>query len=210
MGNRPARGAGLKIVLIVEGETEKALLPALRQFLRSRLSAGMPRIVTDHRDGRIPTGDKLTRTVARYLNEGADAVIALTDVYTGTREFIDANDAKKKMREWVGPETRFHPHAAQHDFEAWLIPYWDDIKRLSGTNRRAPAGNPESVNHLSPPAHRIAEAFRTGTRTTYYNKPIHAAKILDGKDLTVAAKQCGELKALLDTILTLCGAPPIS
>lgn len=200
----------MRIVLIVEGETEKALLPALRQFLKTRLPAGMPRIVTDRRAGRIPTREKLKRTVERYLNEGADAVVALTDVYTGTREFADAADAKNKMRQWVGPENRFYPHAAQYDFEAWLLPYWDDIKRLSGTNRNAPAENPESVNHMSPPAHRLAEAFRTGTRKTYYNKPIHAARILDGKDLAVAAAKCRELKALLDTILTLCGAPPVS
>jgi len=199
----------LRIVLIVEGETEKALLPALRQFLRTKLPAGMPRIVTDRRAGRIPTGEKLKRTVERYLNEGADAVVALTDVYTGTREFTDAADAKSKMRQWVGQDPRFYPHAAQHDFEAWLLPYWDDIKRLSGTNRNAPAENPESVNHMSPPAHRLAEAFRTGTKRTYYNKPIHAAKILDGKDLTIAAAKCRELREFLNTLVTLGGADPV-
>jgi hypothetical protein len=35
-------------------------------------------------------------------------------------------------------------------------------------------------------------------------------KSLDGKDLTVAAVQCPELKALLNTILTLCDSPPIA
>jgi hypothetical protein len=199
----------LKIVLIVEGETEKALLPALRQFLKARLPGGMPRIVTDRRHGRIPTGDKLKRTVERYLIEGADAVVALTDVYTGTREFTDAADAKNKMRQWVGPDKRFYPHAAQYDFEAWLLPFWDDIKRLSGTNRNAPAGNPESVNHMAPPANRLAEAFRTGTRKTYYNKPIHAAKILDGKDLAISAAKCRELRELLDTLATLGGGDPV-
>jgi hypothetical protein len=113
------------------------------------------------------------------------------------------------MRDWVGAEPRFHPHAAQHDFEAWLIPYWDDIKRLSGTNRNPPAGNPEAVNHMSPPAHRIAEAFRTGTKRTYYAKPLHAAKILEGKDLTVAAVKCGELRELLNTLLTLGGGDAV-
>jgi hypothetical protein len=153
----------LRIVLIVEGETEKAFLPTLRHFLNDRVLGRLPRLVNDRRAGRIPTGDKLKRTVQRYLDEGTDAVIALTDVYTGTREFTDAADAKKKMRQWVGPDPRFYAHAAQYDFEAWLLPYWDDIKRLSGTNRNAPSENPESVNHMSPPAYRITEAFRTGT-----------------------------------------------
>jgi len=91
-----------------------------------------------------------------------DAVIALTDVYTGGADFDSASTAKKKMRQWVGDESRFHPHAAQHDFEAWLLPYWADIQRLSGSNRAAPVGDPEQVNHHKPPAHRIAEVFRTG------------------------------------------------
>lgn len=134
--------------------------------------------------------------------------MALTDVYTGTREFVDAADARRKMREWVGPEPRFHPHAAQYDFEAWLLPYWDEIKRLSGT-RNPPSGNPESVNHMSPPSRRIAEAFRTGTRQTYYAKPVHAAKILDGKDLSVAACICRELRDLLNTLVALGGADPV-
>ena len=62
------------------------------------------------------------------------AVVALTDVYTGTREFDDAADAKAKMRVWAGPEARFHPHAAQHDFEAWPLVYWADIVKLAGHN----------------------------------------------------------------------------
>ena len=33
------------------------------------------------------------------------------------------------MREWVGVEKRFYPHVALHDFEAWLLPYWEKIKK---------------------------------------------------------------------------------
>ncbi|MGH9455208.1 MAG: hypothetical protein ACRD2O_14695 [Terriglobia bacterium] len=75
----------------------------------------MPRLDPDPYDGRIPTGERLRRTVDRLLRTGrppADAVIALTDVYTGTRDFQDAEDAKRKMREWVGVNDRFFPHAA--------------------------------------------------------------------------------------------------
>lgn len=198
----------MKVALIVEGKTERVFLASLRRFLAARLTNRMPRIVPHVYDGRIPTGAKLQRVVSRLIDE-SDAVVALTDVYTGTRAFVDAADAKKKMREWVGPEQRFHPHAAQYDFEAWLLPYWDDIQQLSGSSRTAPAQNPESVNHMSPPAHRIAEVFRTGTKRTFYNKPRDAKRILEGKDLSIAAAQCGGLKALLNTLLSLCGGQPI-
>jgi hypothetical protein len=137
--------------------------------------------------------------VERHLRDGADVK--------------DAADAKNKMRHWVGQEPRFYPHAAQHDFEAWLLPFWDEIKKITGCSQGAPGGNPELVNHQSPPSARIREAFRTGAKTKSrrsYVKTRDARRILDGQDLSVAAKRCAELKALLDTIHTLCGAPPIS
>jgi hypothetical protein len=193
----------LRIALIAEGRTERVFRRHLERFLTTRLLGRMPRISPHIYDGRIPTGDKLKRVVDRLLNE-ADAVVALTDVYTGTREFVDAADAKKKMRQWVGAEPRFHPHAAQYDFEAWLLPYWAEIQRLSGSNRTAPSANPETVNHDKPPAHRIEEVFRTGTAGRSYVKPRDANRILDGKDLAVAAARCGELKAFLNTVLSLC------
>jgi len=113
-----------KFVLMVEGATEKAFLPAVRDYMAVRLgSEPKPRIETHVFDGRIPKGETLRRHVERLLTgkDAADAVIALTDVYTGIREFSDAADAKRKMRQWVGREPRFFPHVALHDFEAWLL-----------------------------------------------------------------------------------------
>ncbi len=128
----------MKISFIVEGKTEKAFLPCLREFLRNRLVAGaMPKLDPFPYDGRIPKGGKLKRVVENLLGgrNPANHVIALTDVYTGTlpRDFLDAQDAKNKMRQWVPGESRFHPHAAQYDFEAWLLPYWPTIQRLGKT-----------------------------------------------------------------------------
>jgi hypothetical protein len=148
----------MKVSLIVEGKTETAFLPHLRRFLQTRLLNKMPRLDPFPYDGRIPTGDKLKRVVEELLNCGAqsaDAVVALTDVYTGTREFVDANDAKSRMRSWVGNNDRFYPHAAQHDFEAWLIPYWPEIKRLAASNRTAPGTTPENIDHDKPPSYWI-------------------------------------------------------
>jgi len=141
----------------------------------------------------------------------ANHVIALTDVYTGTRppDFSDAADAKSKMRLWVSNEPRFHPHAAQYDFEAWLIPYWPTIQRLAGHNLTAPAGNPETINDDNPPAHRIKEIFEVGTCRDRYVKPRDALRILRDNGLTEAVNQCTELKALVNTILSLCGAATI-
>jgi len=174
----------------------------------------MPDIKTLPYDGRIPKEDKLNRVVYNLLNErknSTDFVIALTDVYTGTHppDFMDAADAKAKMRQWVGNEPRFIPHAAQHDFEAWLLPYWSTIQQLAGHKKAAPSGNPETVNHDKAPAYHLKEIFRIGTCRDDYVKPRDAARILRDNDLTISIQQCGELKAFINTILRLSGGVEI-
>ena len=145
----------MKILILVEGETEKAFKPILLNFLKSRLEQ-MPKLKFMPEKGLISKGEKLKRVVENSLNQDDyDAVIALTDVYTGTNDFKDAADAKAKMREWVGNNPNFYPHAAQHDFEAWLLPYWSKIQNLAKHNKSVPGGSPEQVNHGNSPAYRI-------------------------------------------------------
>ena len=198
----------MKISILVEGKTEQAFKPHLLEFLRNRLSNRMPNVDFFPCHGRIYKEEKLRRTVEGLLRNGrfrSDAVIALTDVYTGTNDFADAADAKRKMKAWVGNNDRFHPHAAQHDFEAWLLPFWSDIQSLAGHKKAAPPGPPEAVNHNRPPSYHIREIFKVGARRETYSKARDASRILRGKDLTEAANKCPELKAFLNTILTLSG-----
>lgn len=203
----------MKIALIVEGKTEKAFIPHLRKLLEHHLQGKMPKMQPHIYNGRIPTETKLKRIVQISLSgrNPADHVIALTDVYTGSKppDFTNAADAKNKMRQWVGSEPRFHPHAAQHDFEAWLLPYWADIQKLAGHKKAAPVGNPETVNHNNPPAHRIKEIFEAGKCRDSYIKPRDANRILSNNDLSMAIAQCAELKAFVNTILSVCGGKVI-
>jgi len=196
----------VKITILVEGETERVFLPSLRDFLSRHLD-GMPRLSPFPYDGRIPKGDKLRRIVEDLLTKRppSDAVIALTDVYTGTSDFTDATDAKAKMTQWVGRNERFYPHVAHHDFEAWLLPYWPTIQKLAKHNMRAPSGPPEQVNHNRPPATRIKEIFGRGKCRDSYMKPRDALRILKDNDLSVSIEACPELKAFVNTIIRLSG-----
>ena len=202
----------MKIVILVEGETERAFHDTLVEFLKQRLPGKMPKLSFQGQRGRIPTGEKLRKVVENEFigKNAADAVIALTDVYTGTTDFEDAADAKAKMRNWVGDEPRFHPHVAQHDFEAWLIPFWPTIQKLAKHNKATPSGKPETVNHNNPPAYRIKEIFELGRCRDSYQKPRDAKRILKDNDLIVSAQACPELKAFLNTILSLCGGELIA
>ena len=198
----------MRIALIVEGKTERAFLPALRNYLTRTLAGQMPTLKAIPQGGRVPKEDKLKRLVEHLLTEH-DAVIALTDVYTNKdpnhRDFTDAADAKNKMRNWVGDNPNFHPHAAQYDFEAWLLPYWPALQKLARHNRNAPSGRPETVNHDKSPAYHIAQLFESG-KSRSYNKERDAPKILADNDLAVSISQCPELKSLINTILILCGS----
>jgi hypothetical protein len=172
----------VKITVLVEGRTEVAFKPHSLAFLKTRLAGRMPNVDFFPYDGRIPKEEKLRRTVEGLLRNGrnpSDAVIALTDVYTGTNDFADAADAKRKMRSWVGKNDQFHPHTAQHDLEAWLLPFWSDIQALAGHNKGAPSGRPETVNHSRPPSYHIREIFRIGSHR-HYSKPRDANRILRG------------------------------
>ena len=199
----------MKIAILVEGETERVFKPFLEQFLRIRLQNQMPRLKFIKYDGRIPKRDDLKRRVEILLtdNHAFDAVIALTDVYTGTNDFIDATDAKAKMTEWVGGNPNFYPHVAAYDFEAWLIPFWNTIQKLAQHNKTVPNGPPEEVNHNNPPSKRIQEIFRIGKRGDSYVKPRDALRILrENPDaLAISANVCPELKAFLNRLLSLSG-----
>jgi hypothetical protein len=196
----------------MEGDTEKAFMPFLRNFLLVYLEGKMPKLDTFPCHGRLPKRDELKKLVTTLFNDGkhsADAVIALTDVYTKTSDFTDAGDARKKMSDWVGPLDRFYPHAAQHEFEAWLLPYWSEIQKLAGHNKTAPGAQPETVNHNKPPSRHIGEIFLKGKKRKSYIKRRDAARILQGQDLMISVQACPELKAFINTILTLCGAEGI-
>ena len=121
----------MKIAILVEGATEIAFKPKLQEFLQLRLGQQMPKLKFIPCNGRIHKGKKL-RDVVENLLTGRDAchaVIALTDVCTGTKDFKDAADAKAQMKKWVGNNPKFYPHAASHDFEAWLLPFGQKFRK---------------------------------------------------------------------------------
>ncbi len=204
----------MKIVILVEGETELAFKQILRKFLTRSLAGNMPKLHFRSQFGGLPTHDKLKRLVHRELDDRkspADAVIALTDVYTGSQPplFETAEIAKQKLNQWVGNDPRFYPHVALHDFEAWLLPYWEKIRQLAKSDRQVPGNDPERVNHSNPPAYRIKEIFRIGKCGQHYSKVRDTPRILRGEDLMIAINACPELKAFVNRIVSLAGGQSI-
>lgn len=199
----------MTIVLLVEGDTEAALARHLKAFLDQRAQAtGQPRVRLQTRGEVNLAPHKFKHRVRLELKApSVTAVVGLIDVFPN---FQDAAQAKAHLAESAGHHPNFYAHAAQFDVEAWLLPYWDNICQRLGVRQAPPGGDPEAVNHVSPPAYRLRDLYRRAKpRPRKYVKTTEMFDILQGKDLTVAANKCPEFKALLNTLLTLSDLEPL-
>jgi len=190
----------VKVVLICEGPTDRALVPGLRELIQKQMpDRGRIGLKSHPLNGPVYRA-KLARIVDLH-GSSADVVgiIALTDVYP---EFKDAEEAKNRLATLVEKceyVRKFRAHAAQFDVEAWLIPSWQDIARSLNVSRQAPAAHPEQIDLDKPPSFHLADLYQAAKRN--YSKPIAARRWFSAENLERAADQCTQLKALLDSIL---------
>lgn len=204
-----------EIVVLCEGATEKGLTGALKAFLDAECSrAGQAKVrltmVPANGGAELLKRDRLTSLVNHHLGRtGVLGVVGLVDVVAPEyrTKFENAADAINTLKGLLPNESRFYAHAAQHDIEAWLLPYWPVACRKVGRTKQAPGANPESVNHGHPPSWHFNELYRLGG--AHYDKPRDAAAILRGQDLRVSANACPQFKAFLNTLLGLSGCPQI-
>jgi hypothetical protein len=194
-----------KIILLGEGETEKKLGQVLKNFIDQQISVG--NFVGLQSRPIARTLDRLKFQIKTELkNPEVIGVIALLDVYP---DFTSAKEVKTYLQK-ASNDPRYFPHAAPYEVEAWLLPYWDKIcTRLKQPKLQSLGRYPEKVNGENPPSHRLDALYQKHLRQRY-NKPVELQAILSGVDLSKAASQCPELKALLNTLCKLAGVPPLS
>ncbi len=70
-----------------------------------------------------------------------------------------------------------------------------------------PGSDPEQVDGVRPPSYRLKELYQRVHRE--YTKTLEMPLVLEGKDLTIAANACPELKSLLNTLLQLSNLPAL-
>jgi len=202
-------GRGHEIVLLIEGETETAVKSIFKQFLDARCDAeNKPkvRLTTKPLGSGLLNEETVKDQLAMNLGRsGVKGVVALIDVVCSGRpqQFKNAAEAIAFLGGIAPNEDRYHPHAAQYDFEAWLLPYWDEICKRVGRRQGAPGANPENVNHNHPPSWHLEKLHRLAGKK--YNKPIDGKAILTGKDLLVSARQCPQFKLFLNSLLYFAG-----
>jgi len=195
----------MRVVVLCEGSTEKALRQGLREFVQD----GAPRRDRLGIDTRSLEGPLMRRKLGRIVELNlakADVagVVALTDVYPG---FQNANDARERLRQFAGDageHANFRAHAAQYEVEAWLLPFWDEIAKHVGVSAKSPGGQPEAINNQRPPSHHLNDLYKRAKQR--YEKVIDGAKWLTAERLAEAAKACPELKSFLNSLLEFAGA----
>lgn len=196
----------MRIVLLCEGATEGVLKGALKKYLDEYCGArSLDRIGIDIKqfEGLVPKCAEVQRRFEHHArNHAVVGVIVLTDVRP---KFENATQAKHYLCECVKDsreKKKFHAHAAHIEFEAWLLPFWNDIAERLKLKAKPPGSNPEQVNRDNPPSKRLSDLYKRAGRK--YEKVIEAEWILKRHRIEDAAKKCPELQSLLETLTMLC------
>jgi uncharacterized protein DUF4276 len=207
----------LKLILLVEGDTERAVLP---EFLKRWLDPKLGRPVSLEVVNFGSNGEYLkevAKMTAKYLNgpksQEVIAVIGLLDLYGLPDNFFpsdisNAQDryswAKQKLEEHVG-QAKFRQFFAMHELEAWLLSdpsiFPRDIEKEFPRSIR----NPESVNFNEPPA-RLLERLYQRNIGKRYKKKVDGPKLFRKLDPEIAYQKCPRLKEMLDEMLRLAKA----
>lgn len=201
----------MKLVLFVEGHTERALPAFFKRWLDSRLPRPVG-IRTVHFNGWRHYDDEIATKVELNLSgkAGADVVagIGLLDLYgpdfypkSATTPADRYSWAKKHLEEKVD-HPRFRQHFAVHETEAWLLAAPENLPREVRTALPPRSTRPEEVNFDEPPGKLLGRLYREKLSRSY-------KKVIDGGDLfralppEQAAEKCPHLKSLLNEMLEL-------
>jgi len=203
----------MKLVLFVEGYTERKGLPAfLKRWLDESLAAeGLPPV--GFQAIRFEGWADYVRDIAKKvaLNLGKTDVIGgigLLDLYGPTfypPDKSSASDryrwAKSLLEDKVSHEA-FRQHFAVYETEAWLLSDPSVLPRAVADALPKRASRPESVNFNEPPARLLDRLYTRHVRKPY-RKAVDGPNLFRRLDPTVAVAKCPHLKLLLDDALAL-------
>ena len=198
----------MKLAIFVEGPTERDVLPRFfRQWLDPRVSGRRVEIAAVNFDGVGNYLNQFPRRVRAALRDPqVIGAIGLIDFYGSTLRY--PSGGVKEQYLWASRELearvndrRFRQHFAVHETEAWLL---SDLAVFPKdvADRLPRSQQPETVNQRNTPAKRLREVY-WNQRGEKYQKPLHAARLFEQLDPTIAAAKCPHLQLLLDDLLVL-------
>lgn len=197
----------MRILLYVEGDTEKCLPGFFSRWLRAKIQDNIQiKPVNFHGVGNYR--NEFARRARRDLQSTeVNGIIGVIDFYRSGLPYPNGSIdekyawAKQHMERHVGSQN-FRQHFAVHETEAWLLsePKIFPSAMRSGLPK---ASNPETVNTIHPPSDRLKTLYRTGVNHRVYGKSVEGAYLFSRLDPEVASKRCPHLRLLLDDVLAL-------
>ncbi|MBI4771710.1 MAG: DUF4276 family protein [Chloroflexi bacterium] len=198
----------MKVVLLVEGWTEKALPAFLKRWLDPRLPQPVG-IKPVRFEGEGHYRQKAAKRVELYLAEDDTlAVFGLLDLYGLKLSFPPGAGRDEKIafardylhREIGGNHPKFRQHFAVHDVEAWLIAAPSLFPRVRLPEKCA---RPEEVDFTEPPSKLLARLTGRNDKVT------RAANLFPRLEPSLVYQKCPNFKLMLDEMLDFArGTPP--
>lgn len=195
----------MRVVLFVEGDTERAAVPdLLKRWADARLPQPI-RIAPVQLRGWQRYTKEIATKAALALRDPTTVGIGLLDLYGPTFYPSHVSDryrwAKKKFEDEVGSD-RFVQHFAVHETEAWIF---SDPTILPADVRSAipgKAANPEAINFDEPPSRLLERLYRDRLKRRY-QKLIDGVALLQRISPETVYKRCEHFRLLADDLLRL-------
>jgi hypothetical protein len=190
----------LKIVLLMEGWTEKALPEFLKRWLDPQLPQPIG-IKPVRFEGEADYRRKAAKRVELYLAEGdTAAVFGLLDLYGLRLDFPVRADrdekiafARHELTRTVGnSHPKFRQHFAVHETEAWLL---SNPALFPNVPLPPICARPEEVDFHEPPAQLLARLTGDAKKTT------RARVLFPRLDPALVYDKCPNFKAMMDEML---------
>ncbi|MGZ5474233.1 MAG: DUF4276 family protein [Thermoanaerobaculia bacterium] len=196
----------MRVVLFVEGHTERSAVPdLLKRWADARLPRPV-RIAPVRFQGWQHYAKDIATKASLALREPSTVGIGVLDLYGPTfypAKVSSVRDryawAKKKFEDAVGSD-RFVQHFAVHETEAWILA---EPTVLPPDIRSAiPRKDPETVNFDEAPSRLLARLYRDRLKRRY-QKLIDGVPMLQRVSPDIVYERCEHFRLLADDLLRL-------
>ncbi len=190
----------MKIILLVEGETEIYLPRVIKRWLDKRISPSIGVKARNFKGASKYLKDLAQQVTMQLEDKKVVAVIGILDFYGLPEEYKKGETvkekisfAKKRILELVPSDyrDRFFQGFAVFETEAWLFSDPKIFGKMSNKISKYKSKNPENINFDTPPAKILMDLVN-------YKKGYQSKKYFDDLDVEKAYEKCPHLAEILN------------
>ena len=199
----------MRLVLLVEGPTEKAVAAFLKRWLDARVDPKIGIQTSKPAGGGCRLVDDMPKKANLYLSDPKASdligVVGLLDLY-GLAHSPGLTSVAERLDWWTGEiekrvnHPRFRVFFAVHEIEAWLLSEPAIFPRDVRTELPKEIKDPERVDFEEPPAKLLQRVYRKVTGREY-KKVTQGTELFRKLDPDVACAKCPQLRKMLNHIL---------